>query len=238
MFGEKFIDSIVDLGKNEIIMKDGIEYSTKRLFQIEKPRANKLNGQSLDSVVNFINSTLGIEKVTYPLLVTVFHDSVEVHSQLNENELTRDFLFAAKPLVPELELGRWQEVEQFIIKLQTCFEDTENRDNLLKLVSNFVTKDTVEIKDNGMGQTVTVAAGVALETATEIQPIIALTPKRTFGEVDQVESLFLFRVRKDTSVCLFEADGGAWKDDARNRISDYLFEELEQLIEDEKVTLI
>ena len=238
MFGEKFIESITDLAKNEIITKDGIKFSTRKLFAIEKPKATALNGNTLDSVVNFIHATLDIEKVTYPLLVSVSHNRIKVHSQLDSNELSRDFLFEASPLLPELELGRWQNVESFIIKLQTCFEETDNRDALLSLVSNFVTKDTLEIKDNGVGQEVNITSGVSLEQTTEIQPIIALTPKRTFQGVDQVESLFLFRARKDTNVCLFEADGGAWKDTARSRIVAFLTEILETLVDENKVAII
>jgi hypothetical protein len=188
-------------------------------------------------LVDFVKESTGLERIAYPLIINTSHNEVRIYSQLTK-DLERDHLFTAQPLVPRLELGSWLSVEDFIIKLQTCYEDTENRNELLKLVSNFVTKDTLEIKDNGIGQEVIVNSGVALQREVEVQPIIRLKPIRTFDEIDQVESLFLFRARKDTSVCIFEADGGSWKNEARKRIVNYLRKSLANEVEAGLVSVI
>ena len=236
MFGREFIESVVELAKNEVINHNNVDYSTRRLYKIEKPLAAKLNGNSLDGLINFVKGALQLE-LAYPLVIAASHDGVDVHSQLTKN-LDRDFLFRATPLTPSLDLGRWNSVEDFIIKLQTCYEDTDNRTKLLTMSRKFMSKDTLEIKDNGIGQEVVINQGVVIGDPVEIQPIIALQPKRTFGEVDQVESLFLFRARKDTSVCIFEADGGSWKDLARQNVVDYLQTALSAEITDGLVSVI
>lgn len=50
--------------------------------------------------------------------------------------------------------------------------------------------------------------------------------------VEQPESNFLIRLFDGAQVALFEADGGAWKLDARKNISEYLKNNLSELIEE------
>lgn len=63
---------------------------------------------------------------------------------------------------------------------------------------------------------------------------VELAPFRTFIEVNQVVSPFIFRARTakedrsdsskvtDIEFALFEADGGAWEIEAKQRIKEYL----------------
>lgn len=60
---------------------------------------------------------------------------------------------------------------------------------------------------------------------------MCLRPYRTFLEVEQPESAFVFRMKQDnygSVMCaVFEADGGAWKMDATQAIKEYLQRELD-----------
>lgn len=53
---------------------------------------------------------------------------------------------------------------------------------------------------------------------------VYLKPFRTFTEITQPESAFVLRMRESggIQVALFEADGGAWKNEAILAIKDYL----------------
>ena len=51
---------------------------------------------------------------------------------------------------------------------------------------------------------------------------VALVPFRTFIEVEQPESKFVFRVKDGPQMGLFEADGGEWRLAAMLRIKEYL----------------
>ena len=59
-----------------------------------------------------------------------------------------------------------------------------------------------------------------------------LRPIRTFTEVEQPASLFVFRLEQGSNEtvtgALFEADGGAWKLEAMSNIKRYLDEELKE----------
>lgn len=61
---------------------------------------------------------------------------------------------------------------------------------------------------------------------------VKLKPYRTFLEVDQPVSEFIFRMKQDkydgVLCALFEADGGAWKMEATERIKKYLESELKE----------
>ena len=60
---------------------------------------------------------------------------------------------------------------------------------------------------------------------------VTLCPFRTFVEVKQPESRFVFRMRQSegrgVECAVFEADGGAWKNAAMSNVKEYLKKELE-----------
>ena len=61
---------------------------------------------------------------------------------------------------------------------------------------------------------------------------VRLKPYRTFLEVEQPESEFIFRMKDchgGIGCAFFEADGGAWKIEATQNIKAYLQEELKDL---------
>ena len=64
------------------------------------------------------------------------------------------------------------------------------------------------------------------------------SPYRTFIEVEQPESKFIFRMREGGACALFEADGGAWKLDAQNAVYEYLKDRLKEEIESKAVILM
>lgn len=91
---------------------------------------------------------------------------------------------------------------------------------------------------DGVGQTVTAKKGASVNAKFQVQPIVKLKPIRTYEEIEQVESKFLFRVNKNGTVCLREADGGQWKYEVQKRIVAYLEEYLKDLIEENKVVVV
>lgn len=55
---------------------------------------------------------------------------------------------------------------------------------------------------------------------------VYLAPYRTFAEIEQPVSKFVFRMESGPKAALFEADGGAWKNEAILKIKEYLQKEL------------
>ncbi|MEB9817123.1 hypothetical protein P4K18_27225, partial [Bacillus cereus] len=113
-----------------------------------------------------------------------------------------------------------------------------HRDIVLQVVGTVVENDVKEIGDDGVSQAVTVKTGVASRGNAKVPNPVQLSPYRTFVEVEQPESKFVFRMREGARCGLFEADGGAWKLEAMNNIKEYLKEALAQEIESKKVFVL
>lgn len=125
--------------------------------------------------------------------------------------------------------GQFMTHEAFIIGLQAMFVATEDRDYLLQLASNLTAQRVRVSEDDGVSQSVNLRAGVVLkaDAATVVKTRVKLAPFRTFREVDQPASEFVFRLRnggedEPPSLALFEADGGKWKIDAMEIIGRFL----------------
>lgn len=77
---------------------------------------------------------------------------------------------------------------------------------------------------------ITVKTGIASKGEAIVPNPVHLRPYRTFLEVDQPESDFVFRMKQDKydgiQCAVFEADGGAWKMEATHSIKEYLKTEL------------
>ena len=100
---------------------------------------------------------------------------------------------------------------------------------LLKFAGTVEHGSIAEYGDDGVTQKATVRQGIASKTDAVVPNPVKLKPYRTFTEVAQPVSDFIFRMREDRGItcALFEADGGAWKNAAMKSIKEYLEFELE-----------
>lgn len=92
--------------------------------------------------------------------------------------------------------------------------------------------------NQSISQEVSVRTGAVLKEQQTVQPIVRLQPYRTFLEVEQPASDFLLRLDKEGHPALYEADGGAWKLEAKRSIAAYLGEQLADLVESGNVVVM
>lgn len=212
---------IVGLAENKTYEIDGETYSDRKLCRIApyvaRPDAIEVNG--LDSIVKLVRNELNtfgkqilFIRVEGPRRVSVFTDL--------DNDMVRDNLYRAMCDAPDFKQG-WREREAAIIELRSAFIPNEGVEYLLDLLSRVSKEDAVTSEDNGVSQTVTATQGIALKRLEQLRPRISLSPYRTFTEVEQPESEFILRMDEEGRVGLFEADGGKWKLDAKERIAAY-----------------
>lgn len=142
--------------------------------------------------------------------------------------LAQRHCFATAGMASECFLfGRFYDCESFIVALQTMFVPGEDLARVLSLVGNIRDEKVASHEDDGVTQTVTAKAGIALVQQVKAPNPVVLRPYRTFREIEQPESKFVFRMQagKDggkPSGALFEADGGAWKYEAVHIIATFL----------------
>lgn len=103
--------------------------------------------------------------------------------------------------------------------------DAQDRAKLLALVGNVKDSSVRTVGDDGITQTTTVKTGVATVADVMVPNPVTLSPYRTFAEVEQPASNFVFRMRSgndEPAAALFEADGGAWRIEAIANIRQWL----------------
>jgi hypothetical protein len=125
---------------------------------------------------------------------------------------------------PQFEFGTYHKPDTFLIGLLALFEGTEERDALVRAVGNITASEVKQAHDDGITQQVIGRQGVSLAENIVVSPIQALRPFRTFRELRQPESPFLFRAKRGEggelpTVALFEADGGKWRLEAIEAIA-------------------
>ena len=219
------ISKIVELARPETVTVNGLQYSTSLLNLMAPPEAKAFNVTTLDGFVNLLEA--GVD--TFDPATCIIHvkgiGEVSLISRIATNYGKRKLFISAGILVGLTNFPYFNQYgpqEEFVIGLQSHFQPTDGRDALIKLASHIDLKDSVQLSDTGRSQEVTIQKGVAFKDTVETKERISLKPYRTFRELDQPASDFIFRVKAQGGFALFEADGGAWKIDAINAIASWL----------------
>lgn len=237
------IDRITDLARPFTMEADGHKFCSKALLEVkaEEFSPTVYEVDTLDALVKLILT----EGLTMGRRLYVRVDSarkVTVTTTYNNGELRNPYLrfplYEAVSDVPGVTIGNLMSQERAIVELQSLYGATPDRDYLLDLLSRIDVNEGVSSVDNGVTQEVNVRTGAVLKQATPVRPIVQLQPYRTFLEVEQPVSDFLLRVSKEGEPTLFEADGGAWKLEAKRSIAAYLAEKLADQVESGDVVVL
>ena len=220
----------------ELDLGDGIKkFDAKNLSRIyDNPRPATLEVSSLSAIAAYVRNKLeGIdpEKLFARIVSPTRVELLEAYS--GEEKARTCYMIAklgndAEPF----KFGSWYETEAFIIALMSLFENTEDRALILTIASSLVSEAKIAKIDNSSTTKTTASAGI-INTSDAVDPGVAvLQPFRTFRQIEQPASSFLFRYRAqgdEVVLSLIEADGGAWKHEAMERIAAYFAKEVPEL---------
>ena len=224
----KAIEKIEEMAAAKIIEVGDRKYSTKNLVPVKEPVPDPIGVSTLASVVSYLKSGLDGFDQSALFIHVMSHAHVAIFSSLIQPFGQRYELMTATAMTPRIILNSPIDVESFIIQLQSMFCETDEREELLKFLGSITAGFTKTMKDNGVAQTITTKVGAMVDDV-EVPSPVTLKPYRTFIEIDQPGSMFVFRIHAghDQPTCaLYEADGGAWKLDAIKMISDWIQAEL------------
>lgn len=217
-----------DMSKvNVITADDGEQYADRPLHRISyNPKADPIRLSTLTSLVDYLQTEK--ESLKENLFIHVISPTeISVYTEL-DSERKREYLVRVKAELPSIFFDSYCEQELFCIGLQSKFVENEDRKLLLKFAGS-VEHGTVEkYVDDGFSQKATVKTGITSKAEAIVPSPVMLKPYRTFLEVEQPESAFVFRMRNRSGVecALFEADGGAWRMEAMQHVADYLADRL------------
>lgn len=226
------IEKIISLSRPVTIEENHEKFSTVKLERIQKElRANTLTVATLSSIVQYVKNFKENFKPV-PLLVHVISpEMVELISAL-DGDRKREVLLNATAEIPKIPFGQYIDNEKMLITVQSMFIDDPETDRaaVLKFAGTVTSGSIKEYGDDGVTQKATIQQGVASKAEAIVPSPCVLKPFRTFPEVEQPASKFIFRMcegSKTIESALFEADGGAWRNKARKNIHVYLEEQLE-----------
>ncbi|QKS71929.1 hypothetical protein FLK61_35260 [Paenalkalicoccus suaedae] len=232
---EQAIKYLVKLGNVEAQKINERFYSTEKLYRIEDPSVDSLQVNTLSGLVEYVKSEFD---TSVSLMVHVVSPTeVRVFDKINMDK-NRDTYITAHALLPSLSFNHYYSVEDFNIELQSTFVSNEDRATMLQVVGNVKEEAVNQIGDDGMSQSVVARTGVAQVGNVKVPNPVQLMPYRTFLEIEQPESPFVFRMQSGPKCALFEADGGAWKLEVMKSIAEYLESELTDLIGEDRVMLL
>ena len=216
---------------------NGEKYSNQDLQLIRHTdKASKIEFSDLSSLVSMIKNELA--KFNRPLYINVENEGkVSVLTSM-DNHKEREYPYSAVYSNRTFRFGSYCSYEDFVIALRSQFVLNEDTKNLLEMLKKITNSNSVETEDDGITQKVTMQQGASLASSAKVAPIRKLTPFRTFNEVAQPESEFLFRIRNGGDYALFEADGGAWKIEAKNNIRNYFETALKEEITSGEVVIV
>ncbi len=223
-----------NLRSTEIVERHDRHFSFEDLKLIpnkfDEPVPAELTVNTLTGFSDYIH--LNIDQLENAFVHVENYNSVRLLSALfGDNHQRKNWLQATTmgTLNDGFTFGRLMEIPDFIIAMQSYFAGTDDAQKILELVSNVKAEQGQSYSDTGFSQKVTAKRSVESSMFDNV-PVpnpVTLKPYRTFLEIEQPESSFVFRLSSGgegnpPKCALFEASGGAWKLDAIEKISAWL----------------
>jgi len=220
------IEKTLSLGGIEIKEVNGRTYAKgpDTMKAVLPPKAETLAINTLTGIADYSPATITMLHVadhkTVHLIDTSFADSW----------LTRSTYLTAVHESPVFRFGQFTNVEDFIINIQALFVQDENTAAILRIVGNIKEEAVNQFNDDGVTQAVTAKSGISRVEQVPVPNPVTLRPYRTFMEIEQPASTFVFRMQggkgNPPTCALFEADGRMWRLEAIKNIKAWLAEKI------------
>ena len=224
----------------KVLEINGETYCNKSLQRYHNfPMASELRVNTLTALVDYIKGKP--EELRESMVLHIESPTqVRLYSGLID-ERNREYLIAAKAIVNEFEFDKYYDQERFIIELQANFLETEDLNKIKMVAGNIQAGTTANYDDDGISQKTTISSGIANKTDVIVPNPVRLRPYRTFAEIEQPESSYIFRIKdseRGPAFKLVEADGGLWKNATMKKIKEYLEFELSDELVKHNITVI
>jgi hypothetical protein len=215
----QMINRLLELAGPKVQYFHSLPYSDTELQLVRPPRTEGVTLSTLTGLVDAIRAGLDGIKVNDWLLVVHDFNAVSLVARKADPFGTRQALITTALNHGEpFPFGLFRERGEFVIGLLSKFVPGGDLDKVLQLASSLQASSVTVAEDDGVSQKTTVKQGVVLKEQVIVKGRVSLRPYRTFREVEQPMSDFVFRLRSQQGevpqCALFEADGKKWKLDA------------------------
>jgi|APSaa5957512576_1039674.scaffolds.fasta_scaffold44149_3 hypothetical protein len=213
------IEEILQALQAETVVAGNKAYVHDNYKIAPEPTVRPLHTHTLQSVIDVLTAKFEAEHAKDLLIYISSPEAVSLISNSVTKDLQRHCLVDADAYVFDFYFGTEYSYESFIIALNSQFQDNPGKTNLLKALSQISKKVENSLSDTGISQEFKAKAGIT--TSVKLENPIELIPFRTFPEVEQPASLFVFRMLESKGtvrLILQEAGGSQWKLEAIKHI--------------------
>jgi hypothetical protein len=221
------IDKVLSLASVEVQQIGQLAYTARPVHLVVPPDLACVSLSTLTGLVDWIQAKPDAFDSEQWVVQVASHQAVTVIRRTTDPYGRRTML--GKAVLDDgtpFPFGRFLDREEFVIGLQTRFVGTPDLEEVVKLASTLTASTVTLAEDDGITQRTTVKQGVTLKDTVLVKGRVALAPYRTFREVPQPASTYVFRLQSREgavpSCGLFEADGGIWMLDAVQAIKQWL----------------
>jgi hypothetical protein len=225
MIDATFVQSIADRAAVQTFEVEGATFSSKALHEIKPapdPQSQKVYVYTLNGFADLVREKFDAINLDDYVVHVTDYNRVKLIARGTDQWGRRLELIEASPVkFDEFKFGQWLDQESFVIAVAAKFAQTDDKDYVLKIASSLTHDATTIAEDNGFSQKATVKVGMKVAENIVVKPQVLLAPYRTFPEIGQPISAFVFRARggDSPSLMLVEADGGKWKIDAVEEVA-------------------
>jgi hypothetical protein len=225
-----FVEKILELRQPVTLEVAGRPYSTVGLMSVIPPSPDCLKVNTLTGLVDYLRENRDGLLVEQLIVHVVDPVTVVVRSPIMPPFQQRRAYLSAHYAPPAFPFGQFMPMEEFVINVLAKFAGSNSQTELLKVLGNITGEASKNLADDGVTQIITARTGVARVGEVAIKNPVMLSPFRTFSEVDQPLSPFIYRLKDsgggNFTGALFEADGGQWRLAAIDNVATYLRDSL------------
>lgn len=228
-FSKDLYDAIRKDAEVKTISINGRNFTDKPIHPVLAAEPDALEISTLSGLLDYLKANVDNLALESLMVVVASPSYVELVSDLHSEHCQRSSIMKVKAILPKTFFECQLPAEAFNIWLQSGFVPTEGRAEVLNYAGNVVATADATVMDDGTAQAVTVRSGIASKAVKKLPNPVSLAPFRTFAEVEQPETSFVFRVHDGIKFSLTEADGGAWRNLAMHNVSVWLKSQFEAL---------
>ena len=228
-FTKELYDAIRKDAEVKELVINGRRFTDKPIHPVLAAEPDPVGISTLTGLLDYLAANVDDLNLKSLMVMVKSPSYVELVSDLHSEHCQRSCVMKVSAVLPKTFFEQQLSAEAFNIWLQSGFVDSADRANVLSYAGNVVATADATVMDDGTSQAVTVRSGITSKAVKKLPNPVVLAPYRTFAEVQQPESAFVFRVHDGLKFSLTEADGGAWRNHAMHNISTWLKAQFEAM---------
>lgn len=224
---------VVSLQTPDIITINDKPYCDRVLNPVLPPKVGHIAVRTLDGFLDFVRG-IDTDSAVYHVHVVSAREVRLIVAHSGQFEQVKEYAAAYADTADLKSItGEYQDVEDFIIRLNTLFDvDKGDHAKVREIMAGLESTSELTLTDDGLTQAATFRQGIRRVAKGEIPNPVILHPYATFPEIGQPGRKFLLRLQRcgnDIEARLFQVAEPTWESRCMDEIKKYLAEKLTEV---------